>query len=380
MNNYRIGIDARLFGTAQAAGIGTYAEELVGNLPKVDPDNNYTVFVTPDVADVFPFYYPNLTKVSVPYQHYTLSEQLFYPRLLAKFKPDLLHYTNFNTPVLFRRVKSIVTIHDLTLWLYPGRKHRSLFKRWVYRYIVAQSCRNASRIIAVSEGTKQDIIKRLAINPEKIDVVYEGVAPRMRHQPDSKQIEMVKAKYNISAPFFLYVGQWRTHKNLVRLIRAFAIFRRRYNLDYQLVLVGKKDPLAPEIPAIIKQLGLQDVVITTGYIADTDLPDFYAAAQAFVFPSLYEGFGLPPLEAMAQGTPVISSNASVMPEILGDAALYFDPLNLEDIAAKLYQFVTSFKLRHELAEAASRQVRKYSFTKMAKETLAVYQKVLSSPD
>lgn len=377
---HRIGIDARMFGTAQAAGIGTYTEELVGNLLKTDSQNQYTVFVTPDTAAVFPFFSENLTKKAVPFKHYTVSEQLFYPRLLAREQLDLIHYTNFNTPVFFKGAPSIVTIHDLTLLFFPGRKHRSALYRAAYRYIIKRSCQNATKIIAVSEGTKADIIKHLGISPDKVTVIYEGVAPRLRSASDARRIEMIKNKYNITSPFFLYVGQWRAHKNLVRLIRAFAILRRRYNLDYQLVIIGKQDPLSPEVPETIKQLGLGDTVITTGYIADTDLPDFYVAAEAFVFPSLYEGFGIPPLEAMALGTPVVSSNASVMPEILGKAALYFDPLNVEDIAAKLYQFATSFRLRQELKEAAPAQVRKYSFSRMAKETLAVYEQVLTKTD
>ena len=376
---YRIGIDARLFGTAQAAGIGTYTEELVGNLLKADPDNQYTVFVTPDTAEVFPFYAANLTKRAVPFRHYTIAEQLFYPRLLHRTNLDLVHYTNFNTPILFRRIPSVVTIHDLTLWFYPGRKHNSPLHRWAYRYIIKQSCLNATRVIAVSEGTKRDIISYLGVPEDKIDVIYEGVSPRLQTSSDPKRAEMIKSKYGISAPFFLYVGQWRNHKNLVRLIQAFAVLRRRYGLEHQLVLVGKQDPLAPEVPDTIKQLGLQDAVILAGYIADHDLADFYTAAEAFVFPSLYEGFGLPPLEAMACGTPVISSNASVMPEVLGQAALYFDPLNVEDIAAKLYQFATSFKTRQELKEHAAQQIKKYSFARMAKETLAVYRRALSPP-
>ncbi len=378
MTDYRIGIDARLFGTAQAAGIGTYTEELIGNILKTDTENQYIAFVTPETAGVFPFYSPNLIKKAVPYKHYTYGEQIFYPRILQKAKLDLIHYTNFNTPIWLKGVRSVVTIHDLTLWFYPGRKNKSLLTRWVYRYVIQKSCRNAERIIAVSEGTKKDIVKYLGIDPERIDVIYEGVAPRIRYQADPKHIEDIKNKYGITSPFFMYVGQWRAHKNLVRLIRAFAILHRRYNLDYQLVLIGQKDKLSPEIPATIKQLGLQDVVVTTGYVADSVLPNFYSAAEAFVFPSLYEGFGLPPLEAMAQGTPVISSNASVMPEILGEAALYFNPTDVEDIAAKLYQFASSYKLRQELKEKAGIQFKKYSFAKMARETIAVYQKVLGS--
>jgi glycosyltransferase involved in cell wall biosynthesis len=377
MKKYRIGIDARLFGTGQAAGIGTYAEELIGNLLKLDRDNLYTIFATPEVADLFPFYAPNLTKQAVVYPHYSLAEQLFYPTQLAKARLHLVHYTNFNSPIFFHRAKSVVTIHDLTLWFFSGRKKRGKLFQAAYKYVIRKTCENAERIIAVSQGTKKDIVEHLGIPEEKIDVIYEAVPARLQQEPTLKRIEMVKAKYNLTRPYFLYVGQWRSHKNLVRLIRAFALARRNYDLDYQLVLVGKPDPLAPEVPETIKQLGLQDRVVVTGYVADSDLSLFYKGAMAFVFPSLYEGFGLPPLEAMACGTPVISSNASVMPEILGDAALYFDPESVEDIAAKLHQFASGYHLQHQLKGKLANQVAKYSFAKMAKETLAVYKKILS---
>lgn len=376
-NNYHIGIDARLFGTAQAAGIGTYTEELIGNLLQQDSANRYTVFVTPQVADTFPFYAANLNKQSVPYPHYSYAEQIHYPKMLKRARLDLIHYTNFNSPIFFRSAKSVVTIHDLTLWFFPGRKKRSQFLRAGYKYVLRKTCENATRIIAVSEGTKQDIMKHLGVPESKIDVVYEAVPDRLGQAVTPKQIEMIKAKYNITRPYFVYVGQWRSHKNLVRLIRAFAILRRSFDLDYQLVLVGKKDELAPEVPSAIKQLGLDEHVITTGYVADGDLPAFYVGARAFVFPSLYEGFGLPPLEAMSAGTPVISSNASVMPEILGDAALYFDPESIEDMAAKMHQFATSFHLQQQLKSKLAAQVKRYSFAKMARDTLAVYKKVLS---
>ena len=374
---YRIGIDARLFGTQQAAGIGTYAEELVAHLIKLDSEDNFVVFVLPEVAEFFPFYASNLTKQAVGFRHYTYGEQFGFPRLLARARLDLIHYTNFNSPVFARRVKSVVTIHDLTLWFYSGRRQTSWFRRAIYRYVMRQSCLNATRIIAISQGTKRDLVEHLKIDPDKIDVVYEAAPRRYRPLQDPKKIEMIKTKYNISRPFFLYVGQWRQHKNLVRLIRAFVILRHRYNIDYQLVLAGKTDPLAPEVPALIKQLNLQDMVIMTGYVADSDLPYFYAEAEAFVFPPLYEGFGIPPLEAMASGTPVLSSNASVMPEILGDAALYFDPADIEDMAQAMYKLATTFHLKKELRDKGARQVKKYSFARMAKETLAVYHRALA---
>ncbi|MDD5606011.1 MAG: glycosyltransferase family 1 protein [Patescibacteria group bacterium] len=372
----RIGIDARLFGTAQATGIGTYTEELISNLVKFDDFNQYVAFVLPEVAETFPFYAKNLKKWPVPYKHYTYSEQLLYPSVLKKARLDLIHYTNFNTPVFFTQVKSVVTVHDLTLWFFPGRKQKSWLRRVVYRQVMRQSCENATRIIAVSKGTKTDIVKYLGINADKIDVIYESAPKRYRDKVEPKRLEAIKAKHNISRPYFLYVGEWRPHKNLVRLIRAFATFKRQYQLDYQLVLVGKLDPFAPEIPETIKQLGLQDDVITTGYVADQDLPYFYAGAFAFIFPSLYEGFGIPPLEAMAAGVPVISSNASVMPEILGDAALFFNPKSLEDIAQAMYKLATTFRLQKELKDKGFQQIKKYSYTKMVKETLNTYRKAL----
>ncbi|MFH0905541.1 MAG: glycosyltransferase family 1 protein [bacterium] len=375
--SYHIGIDARLFGTKQAAGIGVVVEELVGNLIKIDQHNRYTVMVTPEVSDFFPFYAENLKKKVVKFHHYTYSEQFLYPQTLSKLGLDLIHYTNFNSPVFFRGVKSIVSVYDLTLWFYPGRKQRSLFRKWMYRQVIQRSCLNAERVIAISESTKNDIVKYLGVDPGKIDVVYAAPPRRFTTEPDLKKADMIKAKYNITRPFFLYVGQWRAHKNLARLIRAFALFRRRYNLDYQLVIVGKADPLAPEVPATIKQLGLQDVVLTPGYIADNDLPHFYNEAEAFVFPSLYEGFGIPPLEAMAAGTPVISSNASVMPEVLGDAAQYFDPTNIEDMAYAMSKVASNFTLKQQLRERGFSQVKKYSFAKMARETLRVYERVLA---
>lgn len=376
----RIGIDARLFGTAQATGIGAYTEELIANLISFDKRNQYIVFVLPEVADTFPFYAKNLKKWPVNYKHYTYSEQLFYPFILKSAKLDLIHYTNFNTPVLFTTQKSVVTVHDLTLWFFLGRKQKSWLRRMIYRYVIRKSCENATRIIAVSKGTKVDIIKYLDINQDKIDVVYESAPKRYREKIDKKRLEMVKGKYNISKPYFLYVGEQRPHKNLVRLIRAFATFKRQYQLDYQLVLIGKINTKEPEIPETIKQLGLQDDVITTGYIADKDLPLFYAGAFAFVFPSLYEGFGIPPLEAMAAGIPVLSSNASVMPEILGDAALFFDPKNLENMAQTMYKLATTYRLQKELRDKGFKQIKKYSYTKMARETLDVYKKALDEKE
>ena len=190
------------------------------------------------------------------------------------------------------------------------------------------------------------------------------------------KLEQLKRKFNITKPYFLYIGQWRSHKNVIRLIRAFALLRRRYQLDYQLVLGSKIDPAYPEVQATIKELNLSDDVVLTGYITDDELPYLYNGAECFVFPSLYEGFGLPPLEAMACGTPVVSANTSCLPEVLGDAAIYFDPLNIEEMAKVMAEVGRNYSLKRELKAKGIKQARLYSFDRMAEETLAVYRRVL----
>jgi glycosyltransferase involved in cell wall biosynthesis len=375
-NIHTIGIDARMFGTAQAAGIGQYAEELVRHLVKNDPVNQYHVFVTGEAGSAFPIYASNLTKTVVPYPHYTYSEQFLYPGILQKTKLDLVHYTNFNSPIFFHRIPSVVTIHDLTLWFFPGRRQIGPLKQLLYRVVIKRACQNARHIIAITEATKQDIVRLLKIDPNKITVVYEAASDRYRPTSLSSNLDQLKRKFSITKPYFLYVGQWRAHKNVIRLIRAFATVRRRYQLDYQLVLASKIDSAYPQVQSTIKELGLRDDVILTGYVADSELPYLYGGADCFVFPSLYEGFGLPPIEAMACGTPVVSSNTSCMPEVLGEAARYFDPLDVEEMAKVMAEVGKSYSLKRELKAKGLQQAKLYSFDRMAKETLAVYRKVL----
>ena len=373
---YRIGIDARMFGTGHA-GIGQYTEELIRHVLINDPINQYLVFLVPKIITSFPILAANLTKIKTAVPHYSWTEQLWYPFILQGSKLDLIHYTSFNSPILWRAVPSVVTIHDLTLWFFAGRTHRSWWRRWAHRFAVKRACYNAHEIIAITEATKQDIIKILGVDGDKITVVHEAVAERYKTISQSERIDEFKRKFGITKPYLLYVGQWRQHKNVVRLIRAFHLLRRRYNLDYQLVLAGKIDQKCPEVLQTIKQLGLKGEVVLTGYVPDADLPYIYNGAEIFVFPSLYEGFGLPPLEAMACGTPVAASRSSCMPEVLGEAAQYFDPLSIEDMVRAIAEVAKNYSLRQRLKAAGFKQVKKYSFDQMAKETIKVYQRALN---
>ena len=374
---YRIGIDARLFGTAMAVGIGRYTEELIRHLIELDKDNQYHIFLSKSAATNFPIYSPNLSKTGVDFSHYSYSEQFKYPAILKRARLDLIHYTNFNSPVFFTKTPSVVTIHDLTLWFFPGRGQKSWFRRMIYRFVIKKTCQNAKRIIAITKNTKQDIIRLLGVNPEKITVIYEAVPKNYKVISNDQKIKKIKHKFNISKPYVMYVGQWRDHKNIVRMIRAFSLLRRRYNIDYQLVMVGKVDDKYPQIKATIKELELTDQVVFMGYVPDFELPYVYNGAEFFVWPSLYEGFGLPPLEAMACGTPVVSSNASCMPEVLGDAAYYFNPLNVESIAKNMADMSGSYSLKREFRLKGLRQARKYSFEQSAKQTYKIYKQALN---
>lgn len=373
---YRIGIDARLFGTAQAAGIGQYTEELLRHLSKADSTNQYCVFLSPRSWKDFPIYAPNFTAQKVGIQHYSLAEQVLYPLMLRRAELDLIHYTNFNSPIWWRKIPSIITIMDLTLWFFSGRTQKSWWRKWAYRLVIRRACQNAHQIIAISEATKQDVVDILQIDAAKVKVIYLAVAERYKLLTDTTAVVSMQRKFNISKPYFLYVGQWRQHKNVVRLIRAFHLLRRRYHLDYQLVLAGKIDRQCPEVIETIRQLGLKSEVLLTGYVPDDDLPLLYNGAKAFVFPSLYEGFGLPPLEAMACGAPVVSSRASCMPEILGTAAHYFDPTDVEDIARAMAEVAQNYSLQQKLKADGFKQVKKYSFNQMAQQTLEIYREAL----
>ncbi|MBU1083343.1 glycosyltransferase family 4 protein [Patescibacteria group bacterium] len=372
---YRIGIDTRLLGTAQAAGIGRYTEELVRHLLKYDNKNEYYLFTTTATTEL-PVYAPNLNQVKVNFPHYSFREQLLYPSILQRAKLDLIHYTNFNSPILFSGAPSVVTVHDLTLWFFAGRKHKGWLQRFAYKLDIQKTCQKAKHIIAVSLATKKDIIKYLGIEDQKISVIHLAPAKEYKPSVDPVKLESLKRKFNINKSYLIYVGQWREHKNIIRLMRAFSLFKRRYGLDYQLVLVGKTDKTYTALPAIIKELNLANDVVMTGYVPDADLPCLYSSAELFVFPSLYEGFGLPPLEAMACGTPVVASNVSSLPEVLGDAARYFDPLDIEAMAKTMAEVAKSFSLKHQMKLKGLNWVKRYSFDTMAKATFDIYQQVL----
>lgn len=369
----KIGIDCRMY-SSRFTGIGRYTYELTENLFKIDPKNEYFLFFNEPEYSRFIPPHKNIHKIKVNARHYSIKEQTTFLRKINKHKLDLMHFTHFNAPIFYKR-PSIVTIHDLTLSFYPGKKMNNPIHRMAYHLAINKATKNAKKIIAVSKHTKKDLRELLKTPEEKIEVIYEGVNQTFKPVINKKTINALKHRLKISGPYILYTGVWRSHKNLPNLIKAFHILKNDYQYTGKLVITGKHDPLyANEIFHLTAELNLTDQIVFPGMIPESDLPALYSGASTYVFPSLYEGFGLSPLEAMQCGTPVAASNASCIPEICGEKnALYFNPQDPKDIAETINQILISPALQKALKEKGANKVKQYSWRKMASQTLKLYQ-------
>lgn len=371
----KIGIDARLYGAAHR-GLGRYTQKLIENLEKIDNHNQYFIYLQKDGLISYQPQNKNFQKVLADWRVYSWSEQIIFPRLLKKYNLDLMHFTHFNAP-LFYREKFSVTIHDLIISHYPDSRATTInpllykIKLFFYQLVIKSAAKRAKKIIAVSNYTKNDIIKLFKISPNKIAVTYEGVDLPQDQRTDCRS---VLAALDIAGDYLLYVGSAYPHKNLEKLIFAFQIIAQDKN-NFQLVLVGRIDYFYQRLKNEIKNLDLQSKVIFTDYINDEQLACLYQRARAYVFPSLMEGFGLPPLEAQNYGLPVISSSASCLPEILGDSAIYFNPLNMQDMADKIKLILENKVLRNELVSKGIDNVSRYSWAQCAQETLNIFNQL-----
>jgi glycosyltransferase involved in cell wall biosynthesis len=369
----RIGIDARFYGPTRT-GPGRYTQKLVDYLQEIDDKNDYVVFLRKDNWDEFQPKNPRFRKVLADYRWYSLAEQIFMPWKIKKENVDLMHYPHFNIPMLHPG-KFVVTIHDLIITHFPTRRATKLgpvlykAKQTGYKIVIWMAAKRAKKIITVSQFSKQEIVKHFKIRDEKVAVTYEACdAPRQAVGDFSE----IAPRYNINKPFLLYVGNTYPHKNLERLVIAFKKLREEEKIDVQLVLVGKRDYFSERLEKMVKEKGIADNVIFTGFITDQELPLFYRSAMLYVFPSSIEGFGLPPLEAMSYGLPVLSSNAPCMPEILGDAAKYFHPDEISDIVQVLKKAILDRNLQEDLRAKGSEHIKQYSWKAMVEKTLSIY--------
>jgi len=365
-------------------GIGRYTFELIRHLAKLDSEDEFVCFLNPAEFETFTPPASNFRAVRVDAPHYSLTEQTRFLQKLNSEKLDLAHFTHFNSP-LFYRGKFVTTIHDLTLSFFPGKKMNDFFHRLAYNLVLSRGVARARKIIAVSKNTKKDLQNLLQTPAEKIKVVWNGVGreftPSTPTELSRKQLEK---KFGISQNYLLYTGVWRDHKNILGLLSAVAKSReknlssRKRGWSGELVITGKKNPVyAPEIFAKVKELDLRKTVVFTGLVSDEDLRKLYQNARVFVFPSFYEGFGLPPLEAMSCGIPVAASNSSSIPEVCGEKnAEFFNPKNMEEMTAKIQKVWEDESLRKRLIENGLKRVLDFSWRKMAEETLQVYREVL----
>ncbi len=375
-----IGIDAHAIG-AQQGGNETYIRNLIKSLAEVDGENRYTIYLANAGAaalwrDGFANQFKNFTVRLLPPPTPLVRVPVFLAYELLRRPVDVLHVQYTAPP--FCRVPVVVTIHDLAFEHLPETfTRRGSFQ---LKLTVRRTAKKAARIATVSEYSRQDLLRTYHLPPEKVVVTYNGIEPHFTPQPKSPgESSEIRQRFGIARDFLLAVGSLQPRKNLVRLIRAYAKLRNENeNFTRQLVIVGRKLWLADEIFAEVQKQRWAEDVILTGYVADEDLPALYRSASAFVYPSLFEGFGLPPLEAMACGAPVVTSDTSSLPEVTGDAALLIDPHDEQSLANALIEVVNNKPLRASLREKGIAQAGKFTWREAAEKTLRLYREACNS--
>lgn len=357
-------------GRIRRSSTGRYADQLVEHLQDVDHENRYTILVAPD--DNWQMRSPAFKTVPSPFPQFSLNplNELKFARQLYHLKPDLVHFTMTQQPLGYIG-NIITTTHDLTMFHFVRQGTTPwiiyILKIGLYRFLMWWSHRKSKKIIVPTKTVAGELAAMQPFTAKKTVVTYEAVGVPPKLTP-------VRPK-GVHGDFIMYLGTGFPHKNLPRLIEAFDILHKQYP-KLQLLLAGKREKHYEELEAWAKSHPSCKNIIFYGFMPDAEAKWAHQHCRAFVQPSLMEGFGIPVLEAMADGAPCVSSNASVMPEVYGDAALYCNAQDPADIAAKISQLLEDEELRRALINAGYKQVKKYSWAKMAKETHAIYQTVL----
>lgn len=373
----KIGFDFRMGGSINA-GIGRYVFELLKNLLEINSAYEYYIFFDPENSNQDDLetlrQYKSSQLIPAPYRHYSIAEQFFFPKLLHKYKLDLVHFPNFNVPVRYKG-KYIVTIHDMVHHKISGHKKSRLLWFYGYKYVIEQAAKRASVIITVTESAKKDIVDLLKVPAKKIEVIYE--APFLAH-PEEGRLEKLKKQMFLTRPYFLFVGTLERKKNIVGLAKAFDKFIDLYNLNMDLIFAGKSDSHYPEIKQQALSIKHADRLIFTGYINDKDLSALYLGAYAFITASLHEGFGLPGVEAMQFGLPVLASDTSVFNEVYDNAAIYFNPSDPQDIAEQMRLIAQDQSFYEQMREKSLMRSSIFDWKKTALETAKLYDKLMTN--
>jgi glycosyltransferase involved in cell wall biosynthesis len=366
----RVAIDARKL---HDFGIGTYIRNLLRHLARIDQQNEYVLLCYDADMGIADSLGPNFRTVLEPSANYSLTEQVHVPWVLRREKPDVFHTPHYVLPVA-ARCRSVVTIHDCIHLMFP----QYLPNRAAYLYArgaMWSATRQSDRILTVSEASKRDILHFFNVPPEKISVVHNAIDDRFSIEPAPEDVARVRERYQLDHGFVLYAGTIKPHKNLVRLIEAFAELRQGPFDDLKLLIIGDEISKLPALRRAVHSHKLHKHVRFLGFLPDETLAILYRLAAVFVFPSLYEGFGLPPLEAMASGTPVVTSNVSSLPEITGDAAVLVDPYRVDSIVDGVRRVLSEPALAADMRRKGLVRARDFSWERSVSRTHDIYQLV-----
>jgi glycosyltransferase involved in cell wall biosynthesis len=372
----KIAIDARKW---RDYGIGRYVQNLVGHLARLDRETTYFLFCQradePTLRDLA----ENFTPIVDDSPGYSLWEHVSIPRKLRRLGAELLHCPHYVRP-LFSSIPTVVTIHDCIHLLFPQYLPTRLAWRYAY-FMMGSAVRRSALVFTDSEASRLDILRFYPwADPERVQVVPSALDAAFLEPPDAEEIERVQERYQIRGRFVLYAGNIKPHKNLERLVAAFAQIKQRAGCEeIKLFIIGDEGSRFGYLRRIVEEAGVRQDVRFFGFVPDRTLAVLYRLATVFAYPSLYEGFGLPPLEAMASGTPVVTSRVSSLPEVVGDAALLVDPYSVDEIAQALARALEDEPLRAQLVERGRARVRAFSWDRSVRAIHAAYMKVLGQP-
>ncbi len=366
----RVAIDARKL---HDFGIGTYIRNLLRQLARIDPNTEYVLLCSEADMGVASTLGPNFRSVLERSPNYSIREQWHVPWVLRRERPDVYHAPHYVLPLAVTS-PSVVTIHDCIHLMFP----QYLPNRRAYLYartMMWAAARRADAILTVSEASKRDILRFFNVRPEKVVVVHNAIDERFWIPPAEQEVARVRERYQLEHGFVLYAGNIKPHKNLERLIDAFNEIRRGEFEELKLIIIGDEISKLPALRRAVHRHHLHKHVRFLGYVSDETLAILYRLAAVFVFPSLYEGFGLPPLEAMASGTPVVTSNVSSLPEVTGDAAVLVDPHDTSSIVQGIRSVLSDPVLADALRRKGPVRAREFSWERSVAKTRELYERV-----